>query len=47
MMEMVNDKGERVLEAGQFKVSIGGSLPGSRSVALGASEGVQATFAVK
>ncbi len=47
MMEMINDKGESVLEAGQFRVSIGGSLPGSRSVALGAAEGVQATFNVK
>jgi beta-glucosidase len=47
MMEMVNDKGDRVLEAGQFKVSIGGSLPGNRSVVLGAAEGVQSTFTVK
>lgn len=47
MMEMVNDKGEQVLEAGQFKVSIGGSLPGTRSTALGAAEGVQAVFTVK
>jgi len=47
MMEMINDKGERVLEPGQFKVSIGGSLPTARSKALGSGEGVQASFTLK
>ena len=47
MMEMVNDKGERILEPGLFKVSIGGSLPTARSKALGGGEGVQASFTLK
>ena len=47
MMEMINDKGERMMEAGEFRVSIGGSLPGARSVALGASQGAQALFTLK
>jgi beta-glucosidase len=47
MMEQINVKGESVLEPGKFKISIGGSLPGTRSAALGASDGVNATFTVK
>ncbi|MDX1939743.1 MAG: glycoside hydrolase family 3 N-terminal domain-containing protein [Saprospiraceae bacterium] len=47
MMQIVNEKGEKVIESGQFRVSIGGSLPGNRSVALGATQAVQSIFAVE
>jgi beta-glucosidase len=36
MLEVVNEQGERVLEKGTFKVTVGGASPGSRSAALGA-----------
>ena len=35
-LELVNDVGERVLEAGDFQVSVGGSVPSQRSLDLGA-----------
>jgi beta-glucosidase len=47
MMELVNAKGERIIEPGKFKVSIGGSLPGKRSEALGASKSLENFFTVK
>lgn len=47
MMELVNAKGERVLEAGKFKISVGGSLPGNRSEILGASKSQEIFFTVK
>ncbi|HEU5291490.1 MAG TPA: glycoside hydrolase family 3 N-terminal domain-containing protein [Cyclobacteriaceae bacterium] len=47
MMELVNAKGERIIEPGKFKVSIGGSLPGNRSEALGAPKSVESFFTVK
>lgn len=46
MMELVNNDGERILEAGDFKVHIGGSSPVKRAVDLGASELVTANFSV-
>ncbi|HEX5112722.1 MAG TPA: glycoside hydrolase family 3 C-terminal domain-containing protein, partial [Saprospiraceae bacterium] len=47
MMMLINDKGESVFEPGEFKVSIGGSLPGKRSLELGASQGVEGIFNIK
>jgi beta-glucosidase len=47
MMALINDKGEGIVEPGEFKVSIGGSLPGKRSVELGASQGVEGAFTVR
>jgi beta-glucosidase len=47
MMELVTDKGERVIEPGKFKVTIGGSLPGKRSETLGSSKSLEAFFTVQ
>ena len=47
MMKMVNDKGEKILEPGEFKVFIGGSLPGNRSAELGGSKVAEAIFTVR
>jgi beta-glucosidase len=47
MLMLVNEKGEAVLEPGTFKISIGGSLPGNRSEALGAAKAEQAILTVK
>lgn len=44
---LVNDKGEKVFEPGEFKVWVGGSSPGKRSTDLGASPVVSAQFMVK
>ncbi len=47
MMEIVNEQGERVLDRGEFTVSLGGSLPGTRSVALGAAPAATGKFVLK
>lgn len=47
MMELVNNKGERVLERGDFRVYIGGSSPGERSVELGLGKLKEATFTLR
>jgi len=47
MMETINSKGESAVLPGRFKVSVGGSLPGSRSEALGAAKSLEAIFTVK
>lgn len=47
MMKIVNEKGERVLEKGDFKVFLGGSAPSQRSLALGAAKYVEGKFGVK
>lgn len=47
MMMLVNDKGENILEPGNFKVSIGGSLPGKRSQYLGYTPHAEAVFNVR
>jgi beta-glucosidase len=47
MMKVINDKGESVLPAGKLKINIGGSLPGSRSEALGAAKGVEGLLTVR
>lgn len=47
MLELINEKGEAVLEKGEFTVSVGGSLPGERSRELGAAPVVQANFRLR
>jgi beta-glucosidase len=47
MLALINEKGEAVVEPGKFLISIGGSLPDSRSAALGASPTAQVTLTVK
>lgn len=37
MLKMVNEKGERVLEKGSFKIYVGGTQPSARSLELGAA----------
>jgi beta-glucosidase len=46
MLQMVNEKGKFILEPGAFKITIGGSSPGSRSLELGAPEPVEIMLAV-
>lgn len=47
MMEMVNENGERLIEAGEFKVFVGGSTPSKRSLELGAAKYLEGTFSVE
>lgn len=47
MMKIVNEKGERVLEKGDFKVYIGGSQPSQRSLTLGAAASQEGKFTIK
>ena len=47
MMKLVDDKGQRVLLPGKIKISVGGSLPGSRSAALGASKPAETELMIK
>ncbi len=47
MMKLVNEEGKSVLNEGEIKVSIAGSLPSKRSEELGAAKPVTATFTVK
>lgn len=47
MLEMINAQGASVLESGDFTLTIGGSLPSSRSVQLGAAAPVKAELTVK
>ncbi|MEO0581684.1 MAG: glycoside hydrolase family 3 N-terminal domain-containing protein [Bacteroidota bacterium] len=44
MMELVNEKGERILEKGKFKVFVGGSQPSKRSQDLGSSAYLEGIF---
>lgn len=46
-MKLVDNDGNRVLEPGQFRVTVGGSSPGSRSVDLGAPAPVSTVFTVQ
>jgi beta-glucosidase len=46
MMKMVNDAGERVLEPGEFPVTVGGCSPSERGVRLGAPAPVSMAFTV-
>ncbi len=45
-LELVNEEGERVLEPGEFRISVGGSVPSQRSLDLGAPFFKQATLSV-
>lgn len=47
MLELIDENGEAVIEPGNFKVYVGGSLPTDRSEALGMTRSAEATFAVK
>ncbi|MCB0855527.1 MAG: glycoside hydrolase family 3 C-terminal domain-containing protein, partial [Bacteroidetes bacterium] len=47
MMQMVDENGNRLVEPGDFAVSIGGSAPMKRSLDLGASKPAKTTFSVK
>lgn len=47
MLTLITDKGEYVVEPGDFKISIGGSVPGNRSETLGAAKSQQITLTVK
>jgi beta-glucosidase len=44
MMETVNENGERVIAAGNYRLSIGGSCPIERSIALGAAKHLSVEF---
>ena len=46
MMELVTDDGKHRIEAGKFRLTVGGSSPGVRSAELGAPEPVTAEFTV-
>ncbi|MBE2269140.1 MAG: glycoside hydrolase family 3 C-terminal domain-containing protein [Anaerolinea sp.] len=46
MMALVNDAGDRVLEPGEFRVTVGGCSPGERGVQLGAPVPVSQIFTV-
>ncbi len=46
VLQMVNEEGKFVLEPGEFKISIGGSSPGSRSLELGAPDPAEIILAV-
>lgn len=47
MLELVNEKGERILEKGDFRIFAGGSLPGSRSQELGSPKPAEVLLTVK
>ncbi len=47
MMKIVNNDGESILEPGEFKITIGGSSPGNRSLELGAAKPVELFFKVE
>ncbi len=47
MLTLVDNEGVAKLELGDFKLTIGGSLPTERSIALGATKPVEAVFTVK
>ena len=47
MMELVNNKGEKVIEKGDFKIYIGSSSPSVRSLELGAAQFKEAIFSLR
>lgn len=47
MMKLVNEDGKSVLNPGEIKVSVGGSLPSERSGELGAAKPVEAQIAIQ
>jgi beta-glucosidase len=46
MMSVVTETGEQLIEPGMFRISIGGSSPGKRSLDLGAAKNVEGFFSV-
>ncbi|MFC2137696.1 glycoside hydrolase family 3 C-terminal domain-containing protein [Bacteroidota bacterium] len=47
MMSSINMNGEVVIEPGQIKITIGGSLPGIRSTELGAANSIDKVLTIK
>lgn len=47
MMELVTEKGDRIVESGAFKVYIGGSSPGNRSTELNKKPVKEASFTLR
>ncbi len=47
MFKMVNKNGDKVIEKGLYRISVGGSLPSERSLALGAPQFLQADLSIK
>jgi len=47
MLKLVNEKGEKVLEKGIFKLLVGGNQPDERSALLGAAKVLEAEVMVK
>ncbi|OQA21099.1 MAG: Periplasmic beta-glucosidase precursor [Chloroflexi bacterium ADurb.Bin360] len=47
MLALVDEAGASRLEAGDFRLTIGGCSPGARGIALGAPEPVSATFTLQ
>lgn len=47
MLNIVNEDGKYILEPGTFKISVGGGLPGKRSLELGMPETSQVLLTVK
>ncbi len=47
MLQLIDQEGHAVLEPGDFRLTVGGTSPGSRSRQLGASEPVSAVFSVR
>jgi beta-glucosidase len=47
MMELVNDNGDRVLESGEFKITIAGSSPSPVAQTLGAATPASTSFILK
>jgi len=47
MMKLVNDKGRLILNSGDIKISVGGSLPSNRSTELGATKPAEAILMVE
>ena len=47
LMSIVDNDGNKIIEKGDIKITIGGCSPGKRGVDLGAAKSAQAVFAVK
>jgi beta-glucosidase len=47
MMTLIDDQGEGVLEAGRFRVTVGGCSPGKRGIVLGAPKPTEAVFTLE
>lgn len=47
MMTLINNDGEKILEPGEFKITVGGASPSERSVALGITKPVTGIFNLK